>query len=111
MSGFHPNLPHGAGLIMISLEYYKLFAETCSEKFVQMAQALGRADGDFIAALAELQAACHVDQLKMSDFGMTNDNFDRYAAHAFSDMGGLFRVDARALTQEDVIGILSRSYR
>ena len=111
MSGFHPSLPHGAGLIMISLEYYKLFAETCSEKFVQMAHALGRADGDFIAALADLQAACHVDQLKMSDFGMTNDNFDRYAAHAFSDMGGLFRVDARELTHEDVIGILSRSYR
>ena len=111
LSGFHPTLPHGAGLIMISLEYYKLFIDTCSEKFVQMAHALGRTDGDFIAALADLQVACHVDTLKMSNYGITNDNFDCYAEHAFSDMGGLFHVDARELTREDVVGILSRSYR
>lgn len=111
MSGFHPTLPHGAGLIMISLEYYQLFAETCAEKFAQMAHALGRTDGDFVAALSDLQTACHVDTLKMSDFGMDGQDFERYADHAFSDMGGLFRVDARPLTREDVIGILSRSYR
>lgn len=111
MSGLHPRLPHGAGLIMISLEYYKLFAEVCADQFVQMAHALGRADGDFIAALAQLQKDCGVDRLKMSDYGIKNDDFQQYAAHAFSDMGGLFAVDARKLTEQDVIGILSRSYR
>ena len=111
MSGFHPKLPHGAGLIMISLEYYKLFADVCADKFAHMAHALGRADGDFVAALAELQKQCGVDKLKMSDYGMENGDFGKYADHAFADMGGLFRVDAKQLTRDDVIGILSRSYR
>lgn len=111
MSGFHPKLPHGAGLIMISLEYYKLFADVCADKFAHMAHALGRADGDFVAALAELQKQCGVDNLKMSDYGMENGDFGKYADHAFADMGGLFRVDAKQLTRDDVIGILSRSYR
>ena len=111
MSGFHPNLPHGAGLILISLEYYKFVADTYPDKFTRMAQALGRADGDFIAALADLQRQCHVDALKMSDFGMTGDDFGKYADHAFADMGGLFRAEARPFTRDDVIGILARSYR
>lgn len=111
MSGFHPKLPHGAGLIMISLEYYKLFTDVCADKFTHMAHVLGRADGDFVAALAELQKQCGVDGLKMSDYGMENGDFGKYADHAFADMGGLFRVDAKQLTKDDVIGILSRSYR
>lgn len=111
MSGFHPKLPHGAGLIMISLEYYKLFTDVCADKFTHMAHALGRTDGDFVAALAELQKQCGVDNLKMSDYGMENGDFGKYADHAFADMGGLFRVDAKQLTKDDVIGILSRSYR
>ena len=111
MSAYHPDLPHGAGLILISLEYYKFVADTYPDKFTRMAQALGRADGDFIAALADLQRQCHVDALKMSDFGMTGDDFGKYADHAFADMGGLFRAEARPFTRDDVIGILARSYR
>lgn len=63
MSAMHPNLPHGAGLIMISLEYYKWFAKrhACDERFVRMARALGKADAaapmDFVRALLALQAA------------------------------------------------------
>lgn len=111
MSGFHPKLPHGAGLIMISLEYYKLFTDACAAKLIRMARALGREDGNFIAALADLQKQCGVDDLKMSDYGMENGDFGKYADHAFSDMGGLFRVDPKQLSRDDVIGILSRSYR
>lgn len=111
LSGFHPNLPHGAGLILISLAYYRHFAPVCADKFAQMAHALGRADGDFVAALADLQAQCKVDTLKMSDFGVDNTDFGKYADHAFSDMGGLFRVDPQPLTRQDVMEILAQSYR
>lgn len=111
LSGFHPNLPHGAGLILISLAYYRHFAPVCADKFAQLAHALGRADGDFVAALADLQAQCKVDTLKMSDFGVDNTDFGKYADHAFSDMGGLFRVDPQPLTRQDVMEILAQSYR
>ena len=115
LSAYHPKLTHGAGLIMISLEYYKMFTEACADKMIDMARALGKKDAakpeDFVEALRELQAACKVDDLKMSDYGMENGDFGKYADHAFADMGGLFRVDAKQLTKDDIIGILSRSYR
>lgn len=111
MSGFHPDLPHGAGLIMISVEYYKVFAQVCPERLADLARALGRTDGDFVAALVELQEKCGVSQLKMSDYGLDNTDFGKYADHAFADMGGTFKVDRTTLTRDDVIGILDRSYR
>ena len=42
MSAYHPDLPHGAGLIMISLAYYQHFVDAgcCPERFARMAQAL-----------------------------------------------------------------------
>ena len=39
LSAYHPNLPHGAGLIMVSRAYYRYFIEHhgCDERFVRMA--------------------------------------------------------------------------
>ena len=44
MSAYHQGLPHGAGLIMLSQAYYTHFIEKhcCDERFVRMAQALGK---------------------------------------------------------------------
>lgn len=116
MSALHPDLPHGAGLIMISLEYYKVFADACAERFIEMARALGKADAkdpmDFVEALAALQAACHVDGLKMSEYGVGADgDFLKYADNALHTMGNLFRLDRKQVTREDVAGIMQRSYR
>ena len=115
LSAYHPKLPHGAGLIMISLEYYKMFTEACAEKMVDMARALGKKDAakpeDFVEALRELQVACKVDDLKMSDYGVDEHDLGKYADNARANMGGLFGYDARELTRDDVIGILARSYR
>ena len=115
LSAYHPKLTHGAGLIMISLEYYKMFTEACADKMIDMARALGKKDAakpeDFVEALRELQAACKVDDLKMSDYGVDAQDFGKYADNARANMGGLFGYDARELTRDDVIGILARSYR
>ena len=42
MSAYHHQLPHGAGLIMISLEYYKHFIDKhcCDERFVRWTSSL-----------------------------------------------------------------------
>lgn len=115
LSAYHPKLPHGAGLIAISLAYYQLFTETCADKFVQMARALGKADAshpeDFLTALADLQTACKADAIKLSDYGVDQTKFAQYADNAKATMGGLFHVDAREVTKADVIDILSHSYR
>jgi alcohol dehydrogenase len=117
MSAMHHDLPHGAGLIMISLEYYKWFINhhACDERFVRMAKALGKEDAkepmDFVIALEELQKACGVDNLKMSDYGFTKDEFPKMAQKAKDTMGGLYAADRVELSVEETAGIYERSYR
>ena len=116
MSAYHQQLPHGAGLIMISLAYYKHFidAHVCDERFVDMAKWLGKADAekpeDFLTALADLQKECGVYGLKMSDYGVTPDEFPVWADNARSAMGGLFTRDRVDLSKEDCIRIYERSF-
>ncbi len=116
MSAYHQELPHGAGLIMISLAYYERFIEAhvCDERFVDMAKWLGKADAskpeDFLTALADLQKACGVYGLKMSDYGITADEFGTLADNARSAMGGLFTRDRVDLTREDCIRIYQKSF-
>ena len=117
MSAYHPQLPHGAGLIMISLAYYRHFAQSgaCDVRMVEMARALGKADAetplDFVAALHELQKACGVDALRMSDYGIQKEELPAIAKNARDTMGGLFSVDPAPLSDEDSLAILKASYR
>ena len=117
LSGEHQDLPHGAGLVMISLAYYKTFIDCgdCPEKFVEMARALGKADAtkpeDFLDALAALQKACGVDALKMSDYGIRPEEFPGMVKLARSAVGMLFSCDPSALSDDDVLAILRASYR
>jgi alcohol dehydrogenase len=117
MSAYHPNLPHGAGLIMISAAYYQHFVDAgcCPERFVRMAQALGMPQAsqpqDFITALKNLQKACGVDALKMTDYGFTPDEFDKIATNAKETMGGLFLADPAELSHGDCVDILKASFR
>ena len=114
MSGFFPALPHGAGLIMISLEYYKMFGppqEGC-ERLSDMAKLLsGGISDDFVATLTKLQSDCGVDNLKMSDYGIKIVDAKKIALHSFDTMGGLYENDRRILSADDVAGIIERSYK
>lgn len=117
MSALHPNLPHGAGLIMISREYYARIAQTgaCGERMIQMAKALGNAGAeqatDFVAALVSLQKRCGVDGLKMSDYGIRPAEFPELLKNSRENMGHLYSVDPIRLSDDDVISILQKSYR
>lgn len=117
MSGFHPNLPHGAGLIMISYAYYEKLIEkgVRLERFVDMAKALGypaaEKPTDFLIALRKLQEDCGVADLKMSDYGITRDEISKITKSARDTMGGLFEVDPITVSDQDVIDILNRAYR
>ena len=114
LSAYHPALPHGAGLIMISKAYWSRFFESSGDKLVNIARALGHKDAaapaDFIAALDTLQKRCNVHDLRLSGYGVQPEDFGKIAGNAFDTMGGLFRADPRPLTREDVIGILEDSY-
>lgn len=112
LSAFHPALPHGAGLIMISWAYHEAYSSACPERYAKVATAMGQeasVDG-FLNGLNKLKEACGVDTLKLSEFGITPDLFTEYADTAMSTMGGLFDLDRRKFSQADVVSILEKSY-
>lgn len=117
MSAFHQELPHGAGLIMLSKAYFTFFIERhmADERFVKMAQAMGMEEAtqpmDFIAALTKLQQACGVADLKMSDYGITPDEFMKLAVNAKETMPGLFGADRYELSIDDCVAIYAAAYR
>ena len=117
LSGNHPDLPHGAGLIMISLAYFKHFIDkhVCDEKFMEMAIALGakqiKGPYDFLQALERLMRECGVADLKMSDYGISPSEFPRLVKEVRETMGGLFEFDPEPLTDEEVEAIYLASYR
>ncbi|MFI3331944.1 MAG: iron-containing alcohol dehydrogenase [Rikenellaceae bacterium] len=115
LSAYHPELPHGAGLIALSVAYFKRFIEVCPERLVAMASAMRgeKCDKptDFIEALEELQRACGVDQIALSEWGVEPAEFETLARNARSTMGGLFMADRCDLTQEECVAIYAESYR
>ena len=118
LSAYHPEIPHGAGLIMISRAYYTLMVENCPalhDRFIDMAKAMGKEDAkepmDFVTALVDLQKACGVDDLKMSDYGITPEEFPAFAQNARTTMGILFKMDRIELTDEDLVKIYTASFK
>ena len=117
MSAYHHNLPHGAGLIMISKAFAEFFIEkhACDEQFIKMARAMGMENADkpedFITALVHLQQACGVDNLKMSDYGIADDEFMTLAINARETMGGLFLANPCPMSDEECANIFEKSYQ
>lgn len=117
MSAYHPGLPHGAGLIMISVEFARFFIErhACDAQFIKMARVMGLPDADkpedFLTALVRLQEACGVADLKMSDYGFARDEAMTLAVNARETMGGLFLANPCPLSDEECAGIFEKSYR
>lgn len=117
MSAFHQELPHGAGLIMISKAFYEFFIEkhACDQQFVEMARLMGLKDAqkpeDFITALVRLQEDCGVADLKMSDYCITRQELDMLARNARDTMGGLFLANPCEMTHEDCVAIFEKAYR
>lgn len=117
MSAHHHDLPHGAGLIMIARAYHQhmIDVHACDERYIEMARLMGNASAsepaDFIAELERLMAACHVDDLKMSDWGITEDELDAMATNGLSTNAALYAHDPSPLSHDDVLAILRASFR
>ena len=117
MSAYHHDLPHGAGLIMISKAFAEFFIKkhACDAQFIKMAKAMGIKDADkpedFITALVDLQKTCGVADLKMSDYGMKKEECMTLAVNARETMGGLFLANPCPMSDEECAGIFEKSYR
>ena len=80
-----------------------------------MAKALGKSDAtqamDFVTVLSDLQKACGVDQLKMSNYGIKEKDLPKMVKNARENMAGLVMVDPVELSDEDCLNIYKNSYR
>lgn len=117
MSAYHQELPHGTGLIMLSKSYFTFFIHKheCDERFVEMAKLLGMKTAtqpiDFIVTLVKLQKDCGVDELKMSDYGIEPNEFEKMARNAMETMGGQFLCDRYSLNLDDCVEIYKNAYK
>lgn len=117
MSAYHHDLPHGAGLIMISKAFAEFFIEkhACDGQFIKMAKAMGMEQADkpedFVTALVSLQEKCGVADLRMSDFGIEKDECMTLAINARETMGGLFLANPCEMSNEECAGIFEKAYR
>lgn len=116
ISAIYPQLPHGAGLILVSKAYFGFFIEkgVCDKIFVELARLLGKKDAsvppDFLDVIAQIHQQCGVDTLKMSDFGIDRARFPEMIGLAREAMGCDFEVDRYALSDQDCLDILERAY-
>lgn len=120
LSGFKPELPHGAGLIMLSESYFSFFTDKMPERMAAMARAMGEnvdalpeaeRGKALVTALKKLQAACGVDQLQMSEYGIARGDMPALAKNAWVTMGGLFELDRYRLSLEETIAIMDQAWR
>ncbi len=109
ISGIYPNVPHGAALIMISNAWFKFHALRAPKQFAAMAKMTG--ENDVLSALDKLQRDCGVDELNMSDYGITRESLPAINENAWETMGGLFELDRIKMTREDSLAVLEESWR
>ncbi len=66
---------------------------------------------DFLTALAQLQKASGVDNLKMSDYAIRKEECLTLARNARETMGGLYAANPCEMTDENCAGIFKRAYK
>lgn len=117
MGSSHEDLIHGAGLIMLSHAYFDFFAErkAAEEPMVRMAKAMGVADAttgkDFVKALDDLIQSVGCADLKMSDYGITEEELKTYPQRVHEVLGGDITADPLKLSDEDYLEIFTASYK
>lgn len=117
LSAYHPDLAHGAGLIILSHSYFSFFGDKIEDRMKDMAEAMGKnlsakksGKEAFLEALQEMKQACGVDRLKMSDYGIQEEDLPELAENARDTMGGLFEMDRYTLSFEETLEIIKNAY-
>ena len=80
LSAFYPNLPHGAGLVALSVPYYSYLLQkdrdSVAKRYCDIAKAMGKKGNnpeEFIDALKELINSIGLKDLKLSDWGVKKE--------------------------------------
>lgn len=113
LSGFYPNLTHGAGLILISRAYLNRCAAqpVYRERMQALAHAMGAPESAepeaVITRLEWLMEQCGVDNIKMSDFGISREVLPQVAAMSRDRR---YPNERAPISLEEASQILEKSY-
>lgn len=120
LSAFYPNVPHGAGLVLLSKAYFKHITRYMPERMTDLAYFMD-VDVDslpekerpfaFVEALDKLINDIGLGDLTMSDYGIKREDLPAMAKNAMETMGVLFECTPVQKTEEDVIAIFEAAYK
>lgn len=114
MGAFH-DIPHGAALLATSIEYFKFFEDLIPERYAEMAEAFSggkyKDAKDMVRLLKEYEEACQVAEIKLSDYGFTEEELPRIVDSAFDMQYFMIDHEPKPLTREEMLHILKVSYR
>ena len=118
LSAFYPELPHGAGLVALSVPYFSYLLQkdrqSVENRYKEMAKAMGKKGEkaeEFVMALQELIAAIGLSELKLSDWGIKKEEAEKLAANSFEAMGSLYDLDPTSLSLNDATCIIREAIR
>lgn len=118
MGGLFTNIPHGATLILMAEEYYKRVCRYFPALFDEMGEFMGvekdpsKPGYGFVQGLINLLDVTGMRELKMSEFGIKEEDLHKIADMTVNNTG-IEDMDRypKKLTVEDIEGILQRSYK
>ncbi len=103
VSAYYPEVPHGAGLILISPGFFRFMEKKVPERFKALAEVMGAET--FADGLQKLIKDIGMDTLSFSDFGITKDDAGRFAEKSFSSMPRLYTLTPYPFTVKEVAEI------
>lgn len=119
LSAFSPDLPHGAGLTLLSVPFFTVMAQAQPERCARLAAAMGvdvsteipaKRGMLFVTRLKQFIKSVGLADLKLSDYGLKPEMADDLAENAFYAMGGLFEITPVKLSKEEVADIFRKAF-
>lgn len=120
LSAYYPDIPHGAGLVMLSVPYFRYLTRYVPARMVDLAYFMGVEMNSlpekeqpfaFVGALEKLIKDVGLDDLKFSDFGVQQSDMPKLAKNALETMGGLFNLTPTQMNERVVTEIFEAAYK
>lgn len=119
LSAFSPDLPHGAGLVLLSIPFFEVMVQAMPERCARLAAAMGADVREelpakrpqlFLRRLKELIVASGLGELRLADYGLQPEMAPQLAENSFYAMGGLYKVTPVELSMATVEAIFRKAF-